>query len=52
LDSNNKPIGSATEDNARRINDVKATIAGYYPVAQPCASASDCDDQNQCTYHT
>ena len=26
---NGKPIGTATEDNARKINDVKATVAAY-----------------------
>ena len=28
---NGSPIGSAQHDNARRINDVRVTVAGYYP---------------------
>jgi len=28
---NSQPIGSASEDNARKINEVAATVAGYYP---------------------
>lgn len=35
---NDKPIGDAVHDNARKINDVKATVAAYYtatPVTPP-----------------
>ena len=37
----NKAMGTATEDSARKINDVKATVAGYYthvPVSSPTVS--------------
>jgi len=63
---NGKAIGSPEHDNARRINDVKATIAAYYtsvpagptssptpaPTVAPCTSSADCNDGDDCTIDT
>jgi hypothetical protein len=32
---NDKPIGTATEDNARKINNIKATVATYHTTVTP-----------------
>ena len=32
---NGEPIGTRTENNARKINEVKALVAGYYPHKEP-----------------
>jgi peptidyl-Asp metalloendopeptidase len=48
---NGSAIGSATEDNARMINERLATVAAFYP-AMNCKSNADCNDRNPITVDT
>jgi hypothetical protein len=48
---NGQAIGSATEDNARMINERLATVAAFYP-AMNCVSDADCNDGNPSTVDT
>jgi hypothetical protein len=48
---NGKAIGSATQDNARQINDVQAIVASFYP-AMNCRSDNECNDQDPATTDT
>jgi Metallo-peptidase family M12B Reprolysin-like len=46
-----KPMGTATEDNARQINERRVEIAGYYK-AMNCKSDPECDDNDAGTVDT
>jgi len=37
---NNEPVGNDSNDNARKINDVRVTVAGYYPHYNPFPTVS------------
>jgi len=49
---NGKIIGTADSDNARQINDVKATIAAWYDGGTGCTKDLDCLDADDCTEDT
>lgn len=46
---NDRAMGDATSDCARRINDVRATVAAFESFVPGCASNDECDDQDPCT---
>lgn len=48
FDVDGAPIGNAQNDNARQIDEVKATIAGYYPFQATCEQDSDCTTSDLC----
>lgn len=41
-DNTGLPIGTPETDNARHINEVKATIAGYFTAEPSCQDESEC----------
>lgn len=51
-DVNGEPIGNDENDNARRIDEVKAIVAGYYPFQEECQSNSDCTSDDVCIQGT
>jgi len=46
---NGKSIGNEASNNARQINDVKATIAAWYNGGTGCETDQDCIDADECT---
>jgi Metallo-peptidase family M12B Reprolysin-like len=48
---NGKAIGSATQDNARNLNEQVAKVAAFFP-AMNCQSDSDCNDRNPFTINS
>mmetsp|Transcript_32860 Transcript_32860/g.80619 ORF Transcript_32860/g.80619 Transcript_32860/m.80619 type:complete len:947 (+) Transcript_32860:146-2986(+) len=47
------PLGTAANDNARKMNDGGALVSNYFPSAAPqCVTNSDCNDGNTCTTDT
>jgi len=45
---NDKPLGNSFNDCARRINEVSATVEGFFAVVPTCTSDDDCDDSSTC----
>jgi hypothetical protein len=48
---NNKVIGDARRDNARQANNVRASVAAYFP-SMNCQSNTECNDNNPNTVDT
>jgi Metallo-peptidase family M12 len=44
-----KPMGTATENNARAINERRATVASFFP-AMNCQYDSECNDNDPATF--
>ena len=45
---NGCPIGNAQNDNARKIDESKSIIAGYYPFQETCQADADCTTSDAC----
>ena len=48
---NGKPIGDTKRDNAKQANNVRASVAAYFP-AMNCQSNVECNDNNPITLDT
>ena len=46
---NGRPIGNAQNDNARKIDESKSIVAGYFPFQETCQSDTDCTTSDACS---
>ena len=45
---NGRPIGNGQNDNARKIDESKSIVAGYFPFQETCQSDTDCTTSDAC----